>query len=291
MARLPGSPHVGVCSWSLSPRSARDLVRSVQSIGVDSVQLALGPFGPGPSGPASPWPIGATLDTLAANGVHVRSGMMATKGEDYSSLESIRRTGGIAPDEHWPANLATAAETARLARGMGIELVTFHAGFLPEEPSSPRREQIVGRLQELADEFALEGVDLGLETGQEHASTLLAVLEEVGRPNLGVNFDPANMLLYGMDDPVEALAVLAPHVRQIHIKDARRSKVAGEWGQEVRVGTGEVDWPAFFEVLRDRRLGVDLMIEREAGSQRVKDIRAARELVMSELDSSGVVQS
>lgn len=291
MARLPGSPHVGVCSWSLSPRSARDLVRSVQSIGVDSVQLALGPFGPGPSGPANPWPIGATLDTLAANGVHVRSGMMATKGEDYSSLESIRRTGGIAPDEHWPANLATAAETARLARGMGIELVTFHAGFLPEEPSSPRREQIVGRLQELADEFALEGVDLGLETGQEHASTLLAVLEEVGRPNLGVNFDPANMLLYGMDDPVEALAVLAPHVRQIHIKDARRSKVAGEWGEEVRVGTGEVDWPAFFEVLRDRRLGVDLMIEREAGSQRVKDIRAARELVMSELDSIGVVQS
>jgi len=87
------------------------------------------------------------------------------------------------------------------------------------------------------------------------------------------------MLLYGMGEPVEALRKLAPHVRQVHIKDARRTKVAGTWGEEVPVGTGEVDWKAFFGVIAERKLSVDLMIEREAGTDRCGDIALARKLV------------
>jgi sugar phosphate isomerase/epimerase len=94
-----------------------------------------------------------------------------------------------------------------------------------------------------------------------------------------VNFDPANMILYGKGNPIAALRVLGPWIRQVHIKDARRTKVPGTWGEEVAAGTGEVDWQAFFATLRELNCKGDFVIEREAGTQRVADIQAAREMV------------
>ena len=104
---------------------------------------------------------------------------------------------------------------------------------------------MVSRLQLLGSIFADQGCRLGFETGQESAATLLEVLHEIGHPGIGVNFDPANMILYGMGDPVEAVDVLKDHIFQIHIKDAVASKVPGEWGAEMAAGSGEVDWPRF----------------------------------------------
>ena len=158
--------------------------------------------------------------------------------------------------------------------------MSFHAGFLPEERGDPERHKLIDRLRALADVYAEHGVRLALETGQETAATLLDVLAELERPGVGVNFDPANMILYAMGDPVQALAALAPHVAQIHIKDATRTAVPGQWGSEVVVGTGQVDWTGFFAVVEREGLDCDLMIEREAGSQRVLDVNAARQHVL-----------
>ena len=108
---------------------------------------------------------------------------------------------------------------------------------------------------------------------------LFDFLHKLAKSNLGVNFDPANMILYDKGNPIEALRKLGSWVRQVHIKDARRTKVTGTWGEEVVVGTGEVDWPAFFATLKEVGFNGDLCIEREAGTQRVDDIRTARELV------------
>ena len=91
------------------------------------------------------------------------------------------------------------------------------------------------------------------------------MMADLDHPAAGVNFDPANMILYGMGDPVAALRALEPHVRQVHVKDALPSATPGEWGSEVRAGTGRVDWPAFFAIARE--LGVAFLIEREAGEQ------------------------
>jgi sugar phosphate isomerase/epimerase len=142
---------------------------------------------------------------------------------------------------------------------------------------------LLRRLRQVVDVFADQGVHLAFETGQETADTLLHALAELDRPRAGVNFDPANMLLYGMGDPIAALGLLAPHVRQIHIKDARRTKTPGTWGEEVPAGTGEVNWKQFFAVVAERELSVDLMIEREAGNDRVGDIVTARKLVEQEI--------
>ncbi len=108
---------------------------------------------------------------------------------------------------------------------------------------------------------------------------LFDFLRKLARPNVAVNFDPANMLLYDKGNPIDALRTLGPWIRQVHIKDARRTKVPGTWGEEVAAGTGEVDWPVFFATLHQVGFKGDLCIEREAGSQRVADIGAARAMV------------
>jgi len=158
-------------------------------------------------------------------------------------------------------------------------LVTFHAGFLPPAESHPAFAKMLQRLGEVANIFMEQNVLLCLETGQESAQELAGVLHKLNHRNIGVNFDPANMILYDKGDPVQALSVMAPWVRQVHIKDARRTKIPGTWGEEVPVGTGEVDWRGFFSAFKQLNSSVNLVIERESGDSRIADIRTARAVV------------
>jgi sugar phosphate isomerase/epimerase len=208
-------------------------------------------------------------------GITILSGMMAMHGEDYTSLDSIRRTGGLVPDATWPINFAAAQENARISKRLGISLVSFHTGFVPHKADDPRRTRLIERLEQVAAVFADHGVSIALETGQEDAGTMLALLDSLETHEVGVNFDPANMILYGMGNPVAALDVLAPFVRQTHIKDAVASGKEGEWGHEVPVGEGEVDWESFFRRIEVHELRINPVVEREAGDRRVADIRKA----------------
>ncbi|HXJ75228.1 MAG TPA: sugar phosphate isomerase/epimerase family protein, partial [Candidatus Dormibacteraeota bacterium] len=135
------------------------------------------------------------------------------------------------------------------------------------------------RIRLVADVFAAEGIDLAFETGQETAETLRGFLEKLGRVSVGVNFDPANLLLYDQGRPLEALRALASWVKQCHVKDACRTQTPGTWGEEVPVGRGQVDWAEFFGILNTAQFSGPCCIEREAGRQRVADVRTAREFV------------
>lgn len=265
--------RLAVCSWSLQPTNSQDLIARLQPTGVGRVQLALDPLRDDPV----VW--GDTPARLRQAGIEIVSGMFGCVGEDYSTLDTIRVTGGIAPDATWEQNWRNIQATASLAQQLKLKLVTFHAGFLPHDPAEPDFAKLKQRLVRTAEVFHARGIALGLETGQETAEVLSEFLTQLAQPNVGVNFDPANMLLYDKGNPIEALRKLAPWIRQVHIKDARRTQVPGTWGEEVMAGTGEVDWPAFFQALGEIGFAGDLCIEREAGNQRVADIRSARELV------------
>jgi len=262
-------PRLAVCSWSLQPRSVDELVDRVVATGLAHVQLALDPVRLGVM------PLDALRRRFDEAGVTAISGMMAMEGEDYATLASIRRTGGVVPDATWPANLAAAVELSRIAGELRLPLVTFHAGFIPEVASDPGRALALERIRTLRDVFGAHGVRIALETGQETAGTLARVLLELD--GVGVNFDPANMILYGSGDPIEALGLLLRRVEQVHVKDALPSARPGEWGTEVPAGTGAVDWAAFTGALRQRP--VDRVIEREAGADRVGDVRLAVDLI------------
>jgi len=272
---------VGVCSWSLQPRDLTGLLASVRATGLRAVQLALDPLRVGAMDPQ------ATGEALRHAGILVPSGMLVFPGEDYLTLDSIRRTGGVVPDATWPQNLAAARAAAEVAGQLGTPLVTFHAGFIPHRAADPTRRVVLERILAIAEPFLTRGVGVGLETGQENAISLLDVLQTLAVPGIGVNFDPANMILYGMGDPVQALEQLAPHVVQVHLKDALPSAYSGQWGVEVPAGDGAVDWGAFFGVLEAKLPGVPVMIERESGTDRVEDVRRAAGLAAHYLDGVG----
>ena len=267
------APRLGVCSWSLRPENSRDLVAKVKRTGTGAVQLALTPIVERPGDFAD------APARLRDAGIAILSGMLETVGEDYSTIARIAATGGVRPDATWPATRARAAEVARVAGELALPLVSFHAGFLPHERADPERRSMLGRLRELIDLFAGRGVAVAFETGQEPAATLAEGLVELDRPSVGVNFDPANMILYGAGDPVAAMGRLAPWVRQVHVKDALPSGRPGEWGREVPAGEGAVDWKAFLAAVRALPRRVDLVIEREAGDRREDDVRTAAVLL------------
>ncbi|MFN2315951.1 MAG: sugar phosphate isomerase/epimerase family protein [Gemmatimonadales bacterium] len=279
--RGPAARRVGVCTWSLHPGSLDGLLASVRATGLSTVHLGLEPLRTGVIAPD------AAARELAAAGMTIASGALAFPSEDYSTLETIRHTGGVAPDDAWPEILAASETCADIARTVGIPLVTFHAGWLPHDPHDPRRAVLLERIREVARRFVEQGIGVALETGQETADTLLELLGDLGDLRVGVNFDPANMILYGMGDPIVALERLAPHVRQLHLKDALPAVRPGEWGTEVPAGEGAVDWAAFFRILEARLPGVNVMIEREAGTQRVEDIRQAAGLAAHYLGGLG----
>src|SRR6185312_15226869 len=130
-----------------------------------------------------------------------------------------------------------------------------------------------------SDHAASHNQTFALETGQEPARILMAFLNDVARANLGINFDPANMILYGTGDPIEALGILAPKVLTIHCKDGDwpEAGVAGALGKEKALGAGSVGVPRFLAKLREIGYRGPLSIEREASdpARRIADIRYA----------------
>jgi sugar phosphate isomerase/epimerase/NAD(P)H-dependent FMN reductase len=264
---------LGVCTWSLQPETPAELIRKLKRTGATRVQLALDPLREKPE----VW--GKTPELFAQAGITIVSGMFGCVGEDYTTLETIQRTGGVVPDATWEQNWANIQQTVNIAAKLRLKLVAFHAGFLPHDKETPEFAKLVGRLRQIAGAFAAKGIEVAFETGQESATTLREFLEHLACPNVGVNFDPANMILYDQGNPVFALRVLAPWVKQFHLKEANRTLKPGTWGEEVPLGTGQVNWRAFFQTLRQMRFKGNLCIEREAGTQRVEDIRTARKFV------------
>lgn len=262
---------LGVCSWSLSPDRCDDLIQAVHRCGLSHIQIALDPFARGE------WELDAAMISLEAAKVSICSGMMTTIGEDYSSLESIKHTGGIRPDQHWEANLARARTNAKIAHQLGLNLVTYHAGFIPEDDSA-ERDTMIDRVKAIADVFGEYEIPTALETGQEHAQTLLDLFADPRLNTIGINFDPANMILYGMDDPAVAIELLKNHIVQVHMKDAVPTQIPGTWGNEVPAGQGAVDWEHFFRIVQSIPKPISVVIEREAGDKRVEDIITAREV-------------
>ena len=222
---------------------------------------------------------GDVAGILADAGITAVSGMFRTVGEDYTTLETIRHTGGLVPDETWPANWQNLQHTVGIANRLGLQIVMTHAGFLPHDPVDPAFDKMIGRMREVARLFADHGLTLCCETGQESAASLVTFLDHLGEPNVAVNFDPANMLLYNNGDPIAALRTLGLRVKSCHLKDAVVTQTPGTWGEEVPIGTGQVDWPAFFTTMDEINYQGFFCIEREAGDQRLADIAAGHDFI------------
>lgn len=166
---------------------------------------------------------------------------------------------------------------AAFARDIGVKDVITHAGFIPESPSDPDYRDLVSALKYIAGELKRRGQNFLFETGQETPVTLLRVIGDVDTGNLGINLDPANLILYGKANPVDALDIIGKHVRGVHAKDGEYPLNPYELGEEKPLGCGRVDFEKLLKKLVDMKYGGVITIEREiSGEQQRKDIRAAR---------------
>jgi sugar phosphate isomerase/epimerase len=204
-----------------------------------------------------------------------RLGIMLTavfggfEGESYADIPTVVRTVGLVPLETRALRLRQMKTIADFTREFWqCNVVALHLGFIPHDTDDPQFGEVVKFTRELCDHCRANGQALHLETGQEPADVLLRFIHTVERPNLFINFDPANMILYGVGNPLEALEVLGAFVRSVHCKDAKWAARPGlEWGQEVPLGQGDVDIEKFLRTLK--KIGYDgpLTIERELSQE------------------------
>jgi sugar phosphate isomerase/epimerase len=209
------------------------------------------------------------LQRLADLGIRVSCVFAGFEGESYADIPTVSRTVGLVPQRTRRERSAELREIADFAKLLGVAAVGVHIGFVPHDAGCADYREITKMARDVCDRLASNGQALHLETGQEPADVLLTFLDDVDRDNLFVNFDPANMILYGVGEPLPALRTLSRYVRSVHCKDATWSDSPGEtWGKEVPLGEGAVDFAAYLSTLAEIGYDGPLTIEREIPQER-----------------------
>jgi sugar phosphate isomerase/epimerase len=186
------------------------------------------------------------------------------EGESYADIPTVSRTVGLVPPETRAARTQEMKEIADFAKLLGCPVVALHLGFIPHDSSDSMYSEVIEVTRDVCDHVKANGQNLHLETGQESAAGLLKFISDVGRDNLFVNFDPANMILYGTGEPIEALRQIGSLVRSVHCKDGKWSANPGvDWGKEVPLGEGDVGMENYLRTLDSLGYTGPLTIERE----------------------------
>ena len=263
--------RVGVCSWSLQVASIPELERVLPSLGTELVSMGCGDPAHGS------WIEGDDMPAaVRRTDIRLAGAMIAFDGEDFSSPVALRRTGGFYPPATREERHARVEWAVERTVELGVSELTLHIGHVPD-PGEPDRGGFIDALGRSAEHAREHGVTVCVETGSDAPGTLAACLAEVGSPSLMVNFDAANLVAYGHDDPVAAVRILGPYIRGVHVKDALPPTREGEWGAEMPVGHGAVPWPAVLAALDEVGYAGPLCVEREGGTreERVIDVADA----------------
>jgi L-ribulose-5-phosphate 3-epimerase len=247
---------LGVCSWALNVKSIKELRILCDKLGINVIQIACGdPF-------HASWEEGEQMPAVAlAAGFQISCTMLGFPGEDYTTPQTIHQTGGFGPVSLRPQRLDRFAWALDRTKKLGLDDIMFHAGFVPH-PSEADYQPFLMTLGKAADLAQERGITCALETGQESCDHLLAFIGDLARPNIRINFDPANLLLYDSDDPLPALRKVGHLVKSVHVKDAVRTTKPGDWGTELPLGQGAVGMPAFLATLKEIGYSGPLCIER-----------------------------
>ncbi|WP_339727764.1 sugar phosphate isomerase/epimerase family protein [uncultured Gimesia sp.] len=206
------------------------------------------------------------LDRCNAAGITLTCVFGGFDGESYADIPTTKKTIGLVPAETRAARVAEMKEISDFTKLLECDTVALHIGFVPEDRNSDDYKELVAVTQGLLDHVKANGQSLNLETGQESADHLLDFISDVARDNLKINFDPANMILYGTGDPIAALKRVGHLVASVHCKDATwaaEGKRGIEWGAEVPLGDGDVGMGTYIQTLNEIGYTGPLTIERE----------------------------
>ena len=210
-------------------------------------------------------------------GVEITAFWCGWVGPRFWNFTEGPETLGIVPVAYRAERVQNLIDGAAYARKLGVKDVVTHMGFIPENMSDPAWPGVVAAVKAVAVELRKHGQNLLFETGQETPVVLLRLFETIATGNLYVNLDPANLILYGKANPVDALDVFGDYVRGVHAKDGLYPTNGRELGEEVKVGAGKVNFPALLAGLKAHGFDGSLTIEREIeGDEQIRDILEAQ---------------
>jgi sugar phosphate isomerase/epimerase len=275
--------NIGVFLRSTGRTDPAEAIAAVKSLGLDLVQISRLPdrF----YTPEGAQEIGRLLK---ASGLSAASVVIVFEGESYRDLDAVETTVGFRPAHLVEPRLDYARKCIDFAAALEVKIVTFHMGVLPKEPTDPIYQRLLAAVTSLARYASARGVTVSLETGQETAAELMRFLDAITVARVGVNFDTANLVLYGMDDPPAALRQLLDRVTSLHVKDGVPPAAPRALGKETRLGEGRSDVKKCLSILLDAGFAGSLVIEnyvaRESGADPVDELRRARAFIEKTLD-------
>jgi len=217
------------------------------------------------------------LQALDKHQIEATSVVVGGPGREVWDFYEGPLTIGVVPRDTRAARIARMKQASDFAKACGIPAVQSHAGFIPENPNDPLYKETVAAMRDVVEYCRRNAQNFRYETGQETPITLVRAMQDIGLDNQGVNFDLANLILYGKANPVDAIEILAPYVQGIHAKDGLWPTNPRELGKEVPIGKGKVDFPRIIARLKQLNYQGAVTIEREvSGPEQIEDVRAAK---------------
>ena len=251
----------------------------VRDLGLPTAQIFVDEFEPGL--------IERLRQALEKHGIEPTALVVGGPGKEIWDFYQGPLTIGLVPRATRDARMAHIKKASDFAKQCGIEAVQTHCGFIPENPNDPVYQETVAAIRELASYCKRNGQNFRYETGQETPITLVRTIQDVGTDNQGVNFDLANLILYGKANPVDAIELLGPYIQGIHAKDGLWPTNPKELGEEVPIGKGKVDFRRIITRLKELDYRGAVTIEREiSGPQQMEDVRTAKTYLEGLIGSS-----
>ena len=251
--------ELGVIFWASSSKPATEQLQALKVLGLRCAQLGCsGEFDP--TGKAAEWKAACESEAFTLLAV-----VAAYDGEDYADIPTVERTVGFIPPATRELREARTLALSDFAKEIGIPVFACHVGFVPHDKNHADYIAVQAMVRRICDHCATNGQNFHLETGQEPAGILLDFLIDTGKSNLAINFDPANMILYGTSDPIEAMEILKDHIRSVHVKDGEwpDKNKPGSLGAEKPLGEGSVGIARYIAKLKEIGYTGPLVIERE----------------------------
>ena len=244
-------------------------ISKVHELGLSTAQVHLDDF--------APEALASLRKALESYSVEATSLVVGGPGPEVYDFYQGPLTCGLVPRQYRAARLDRIKKASEFAKQCGIPAVQTHCGFIPENPNDILYREVVLAIREAASTCKGHGQNFRCETGQETPITLIRAIKDVGLENVGVNFDLANLILYGKGNPVDAIELFGPYIQGIHAKDGLFPTDPKELGKEVPIGQGKVDFPRIIQRLKELNYQGAVTIEREiSGPQQVEDVKAAK---------------
>lgn len=249
--------------------SPEEMVVRVAEMGLEACQVMWPP--------SASLALGKELQAAAeAHNIRITTLWAGLPGPAVWNFTQGPATIGLVPAQYRAERVVALEQAAQVAGAIGVESITTHVGFIPPNPQDPDYVGTVAALKQVAAACQAAGVEFWFETGQETPVTLLRTIEDIGAQNLGINLDPANLLMYGNANPVDALDVFGKWVRGTHCKDGDYPTDGANLGPEKPLGEGRVNFPVLIPKLKSVGFRGDLIIEREiSGPKQIDDIKRA----------------